>query len=266
MIKRSNKCYPLQEDERKFFEDNGYLILRNVLPREVIALAIEKIDCLWSNYKKKEPKAQALHLFDFLEEEDFFLQFLDWDKTITKVVDLLSPNIFIFHSHLDVHLPGEQALPIEDLEWHKDSDIIEIDLNASKTHMFSVKVSYWLSDVSKPGRGNLLIIPGSHKMERSSLSELDFEKAIPMLVSPGDAVLFDRRVWHTRSPNTSGVTRKALFYGYSFRWLASRDTFRRRKKTDNPVWNQLLGCYADPRSRYRPTLEDLPMRIWTVAD
>ncbi|OLT65425.1 hypothetical protein BI334_10525 [Moorena producens 3L] len=264
MTEKTNKRYPLTEEERVFFDDNGYLILKGVLPDDVVTLALEKVDDLWRKHKQKEPESQSIHLFDFVEEEDFFLNLLDWDKTITKVVNLLSSNIFLFHSHLDVNLPGEQPLPIEKLEWHRDSDIIEMDLNVLKTHMFSVKVSYWLSDVSKPNRGNLLIIPGSHKMERSSLSKADFEKAVPMLVAPGDAVFFDRRVWHARSPNISSVTRKALFYGYSFRWLASRDIFRRHKKTDNPVWNQLLGCYEDPRSRYKPNLKDLPMGIWDV--
>ncbi|NEQ17850.1 MAG: hypothetical protein F6K44_30785, partial [Moorea sp. SIO3E2] len=227
MTEKTNKRYPLTEEERVFFDDNGYLILKGVLPDDVVTLALEKVDDLWRKHKQKEPESQSIHLFDFVEEEDFFLNLLDWDKTITKVVNLLSSNIFLFHSHLDVNLPGEQPLPIEKLEWHRDSDIIEMDLNVLKTHMFSVKVSYWLSDVSKPNRGNLLIIPGSHKMERSSLSKADFEKAVPMLVAPGDAVFFDRRVWHARSPNISSVTRKALFYGYSFRWLASRDIFRR---------------------------------------
>ena len=40
----------------------------------------------------------------------------------------------------------------------------------------------------------------------------------------GDAVLFDRRLWHRRSRNGSPITRKALFYAYTFRWVRARAT------------------------------------------
>jgi ectoine hydroxylase-related dioxygenase (phytanoyl-CoA dioxygenase family) len=47
--------------------------------------------------------------------------------------------------------------------------------------------------------------------------------AIEVTARPGDAVIFDRRVWHARSVNQSAVTRKAVFFGYTYRWVASRD-------------------------------------------
>jgi len=36
-------------------------------------------------------------------------------------------------------------------------------------------------------------------------------------------VMFDRRLWHMRSPNTSNVTRKVLFLAYAYRWIRPRD-------------------------------------------
>jgi hypothetical protein len=41
-----------------------------------------------------------------------------------------------------------------------------------------------------PGRGNTLIVPGSHLQNES-------------------------RIWHSRSANTSDRTRKVIWYGYS---------------------------------------------------
>ena len=49
---------------------------------------------------------------------------------------------------------------------------------------------------------------------------------MPVLAKPGTAVFFDRRIFHASSPNTSDVTRKVLFYGYSYRWLRPRDDMR----------------------------------------
>ena len=86
----------------------------------------------------------------------------------------------------------------------------------------SLKVAYFLSDTSEPGRGNFWVIPGSHlrdKLERPADGIGQPEGAVPVLAKPGTAVFFDRRLWHTASPNWSDVTRKVLFYGYGYRWI-----------------------------------------------
>ena len=64
-----------------------------------------------------------------------------------------------------------------------------------------------------------------------------------VLVPPGGAVLFDRRIWHTSSANISAITRKVLFYGYSYRWLRPRDdqSFEGLFAQCEPIRKQLLG-------------------------
>jgi ectoine hydroxylase len=56
-------------------------------------------------------------------------------------------------------------------------------------------------------------------------------------------VLFDRRVWHARSDNHSAITRKAVFFGYTYRWVRTRDKppNRRHRAGFTPVQRQLLG-------------------------
>ena len=72
------------------------------------------------------------------------------------------------------------------------------------------------------------LIPGSHKLDtRPPNSENDPdgdpEGATDLLVKRGTAVLFDRRMWHSRGWNFSELTRKVLFMGYSYRWLRGLD-------------------------------------------
>jgi hypothetical protein len=64
-------------------------------------------------------------------------------------------------------------------------------------------------------------------------------------------VFFDRRIWHTRSRNHSQYTRKAVFFGYTYRWTAIRDDIAPIRASDRlarltPVQQQLLGGAADP--------------------
>jgi len=68
----------------------------------------------------------------------------------------------------------------------------------------------------------------------------DPEGAVEVTGGPGDAVLFDRRIWHARSRNYSGYTRKAVFFGCTYRWAAIRD--------DTTAVRAGLARPADPRS------------------
>ncbi|MCY4110318.1 MAG: hypothetical protein OXF96_00070, partial [Chloroflexi bacterium] len=59
--------------------------------------------------------------------------------------------------------------------------------------------------------------------------------AIPVCAPAGSAVIFDRRLWHDGSPNAAPWSRRALFYGYGYRWI------RRRDKDAMPVPPNLLA-------------------------
>jgi len=90
-----------------------------------------------------------------------------------------------------------------------------------------------LSDVSEPGRGNLKVVPGSYLtnwidgLPRRDIPWPDPAGAIEVTAGPSDAVFFDRRIWHARSRNYSQHTRKAVFFGYTYRWTAIRDDIAR---------------------------------------
>jgi ectoine hydroxylase-related dioxygenase (phytanoyl-CoA dioxygenase family) len=73
----------------------------------------------------------------------------------------------------------------------------------------------------------------------------DPDGAIEVLANPGDVVLFDRRIWHARSDNHSDITRKAVFFGYTYRWVASRDDIPAWSPDFTPVQRQLLGLLAE---------------------
>ncbi len=131
--------------------------------------------------------------------------------------------------------------------WHQDGDRANQDIETSSRPRLSVKVAYFLSGVSTPNRGNLHLIPGSHLQDEIDLPP-DAAKlpggGIPVLASPGTAVVFDRRIWHSRGPNNSTVTRKALFSVYAHRWIRPRNQVEVSDEQWpglSPVRRQLLG-------------------------
>jgi hypothetical protein len=128
-------------------------------------------------------------------------------------------------------------------------------------------VAYFLSDTSEPGRGNFWVIPGSHLCDTLKLPEDRVGQpagARPVLAKPGTAVFFDRRLWHTASPNWSTVTRKVLFYGYGYRWIRTKDdmTVHGLWGRSDPIRRQLLGDGINANGRYSPTDADVPLRVW----
>ena len=84
-------------------------------------------------------------------------------------------------------------------------------------------------------------------------------------VKAGSAVLFDRRMWHSRGINTSEITRKVLFLGYSYRWLRGLDYNVIPEKIlakCDPIRRQLLGDGVDVKGWWQPTDEDVPLMTW----
>jgi hypothetical protein len=66
---------------------------------------------------------------------------------------------------------------------------------------------------------------------------------VPLSVRAGAALLLDRRLWHSRSPNRGPHTRKVIWVGYAYRWLRPKDEMTVAHLLDgaDPVRRQLLG-------------------------
>src|SRR5262249_2724048 len=88
-------------------------------------------------------------------------------------------------------------------------------------------------------------------------------EAQPVCVPPGTAIIFDRCLVHSASKNISTVTRKALFYGYAYRWVQpmyDQHTIWRRSGKD-AIRRQLLG-HGSAYRRFFPRSRDVPLRGW----
>jgi ectoine hydroxylase-related dioxygenase (phytanoyl-CoA dioxygenase family) len=193
---------------------------------------------------------------------------VDEPRVLPKVWGILGWNIYLYHAHLIVTPPT--GLPPDDktFGWHQDSGRVNVEMESHPRPRLSLKVAYFLSDVSVPGRGNFWVIPKSHL--RDTLDDKPTTGvgqppgAVPVCVKPGTAVFFDRRLWHTASPNWSDVTRKVLFYGYGYRWIRTKDdmTVQSLWEKADPVRRQLLGDGVNANGHYTPTDADVPLRGW----
>lgn len=264
--------YCLTENERLEFEKNGFFVVEDAIPLQMVADLTAVVDRLDATYRPERGLGphDALNLLDFVGKDELFLELLDWPKTFPKVWGILGWNIQLYHSHLIVTPPrASDDKPVKRrLGWHQDSGRLNIELEGNPRPRVSLKVAFFLSDTSELGRGNFYVCPGSHlqnTLEFPGDGVSDPEGAAAVRAKPGTAVFFDRRLWHSASPNFSNMTRKVLFYGYSYRWLRPRDNMTVSHFMDgcDPIRRQLLGASINGGMGYTsPREEDVPLRTW----
>ena len=246
----------LTEAERTKFERDGFIVIENALPAPMVEGLIEAVDSV---------KAGV----DFIGKDDRFLELIDWQRTLPKVWGILGWNIHLYHTHITVTPP----VPLEDrpskkrLHWHQDSGRVSLDIETVPAPRISVKVGYFLTDVSEGGRGNFSVVPGSHltdEVEYPADGVSNPPDAHEVQVPAGTAVMFDRRIWHAGGWNFSDITRKVLFVGYSMRWFHPRDAMTVSHYMDqcDPIQRQLLGSKTGNLGLTSPKDEDVPLREW----
>ncbi len=273
----------ITEEERTFFEEQGYLYIPNALSTEMREQLVNVVDTLHNKALasgRAKPDSQW-GWSDFLGADDALLNLVDLPTTLPKVWGILGWNIYLYHAHMHVKPPAPAEAEEGEgwLEWHQDSGRVNIELETDPRPRLSLKVAYFLTDVSEPGRGNFYIRPGSHIKSDMSVPLAEIARdpreataddvpddAMPVCVEPGTAVLFDRRLWHSRSPNHSQMTRKALFYGYGYRWIRPKDEMSVEPLYErcDPIRRQLLGAATRNNGRYVPSEEDVPLRGWLI--
>ena len=263
----------LTEDERRQFDERGCFVVPNALPPELLARLVDAVDRLEAEHRPRrglEP-SQPLNHLDCIGYDDAFLELLEWPQTIARVIDILGWHIQLYHSHLIVTppLPPDAGSESPRLHWHQDSGRLNLDLETDPRPRVSLKVGFLLTDTSEPDRGNFHVVPGSHLRNALEFPEEGAEhpEATPIRARAGDAVFFDRRLWHAAGRNRSNVTRKAVFFGYSYRWLRPRDdmTVDRYLAEADPIRRQLLGASPTGGFGYTsPSDADVPLRAWLV--
>jgi hypothetical protein len=262
--------YALTPAERWTFEETGLLMVEDALPPSLVAELTARVDAIHQRHIQAghDPRKPLFHP-NFIPEDDLFLDLVDWPRVFPRVWGILGWNIYLYHCHLIVTGPSGDAQPevVKTFGWHQDSGRVNLEMESHPRPRLSLKVAYFLSDTSEAGRGNFWVIPGSHlrdDLERPADGIGQPEGAVPVLAKPGTAVFFDRRLWHTASPNWSDVTRKILFYGYGYRWIRTKDdmTVQDLWPRCSPIRRQILGDGVNANGHFTPTDDDVPLRVW----
>lgn len=257
----------LTAEEHAGFERDGFLMIPGALDTGLLDRLLAVAATADAEFRA-EPGVGEFHVLnqhDLIGRDDVYLELVDLATTFPKVWGVLGWHIQLFHTQLIVTPPTHPGAVRGGYGWHQDNNRMNLDLETSPQPRVSVKLGYFCTDLPEPGMGNLCVVPGSHRLGRPSVPMGEQpEGAIEVCARAGDALLFDRRLWHSASTNHSERTRVFLTVGYSYRWLRpkSRMDFGPWLDTLPPIRRQLLGATTGANQWFDPSDADVPLRDW----
>ena len=248
----------LTTEQRRSFEEDGFLVVPGALPAETVARLVEAGDRLAQPLLGKpelrgKPEYNHLDLRPGLLKEEALFDLVAHGSTVPLVVQLLSPNIHLHSTTLIYKRPESPDDPPFRRGWHRDIRIPR-DLGHKGLPLVGIKVCYCLTDFHQSNCGMTLMARGTHlrteplAIPKGGVDPPDVE-VCDLRLNAGDALFFENRIFHTAAPNRSNRVSKVLMYGYAYRWMKPEVYLevpdpRLLEKAD-PVTRQLLGGYRD---------------------
>lgn len=248
-------------------KEHGYTIVPEAISPEQVerySAGMDRALDAHAGRTREEPEKRRSQLYGIPALDPVLIEPLTTPTTLPVVCAFLGWNIHLHHSHLDITRPlppGEES----SYRWHRDMQSTTYTL-PPPLPLLSVKVGYFLTDVLTQDRGSLLVLPGSHQsdvLERAEDFSQDQPTAVPILAKAGSAIIMDARTWHSVGKNRSSVTRKMIYYAYTYRWIRPSEEVRLDEAAAaalSPVEQQLLGASTSLQGFHFPQDDDVPLR------
>ena len=264
----------LSRDQVEFYEENGYLVLKNRLNAEMIGAvraeiarleqqavgmteSDDRID-LEDSHRPDDPRVRRIKLPH--KQSQLFNELLHSDAILAPVRDLIGPDLRLHTTKLNMKSAGYGAA----IEWHQDFAFYP------HTNDDVLAVALIIDDM-KLENGPLMVFPGSHKgpiydhhddgvfaggidMKRSGL---DMADAVPLTGPAGSISIHHARIIHGSAQNLSDSPRRLMFFEVmaadAFPVMGSMTRFEGIE-----TYNELMLCGAPTLT---PRLADVPVRI-----
>lgn len=208
------------ERARTEYEENGFSIIRNVIPPDLLEETKSHVAWLTDRYPDLRPE----HLHHPLIRNDAFWVRLVSDPRLVDIAEFfLGPDIACFTAHY-ICKPPHDGQPVL---WHQDGSYWKLDPMRALTVWVAV-------DECTTENGCLRVIPGSHRLplyqpvrqtdSPNMLFSVSEEKlveewteqhgVVDVELNPGDVEIHHPNILHCSEPNTSAQRRCGLDIGY----------------------------------------------------
>lgn len=217
----------LTPQERQFYEENGYLLVRGLLSREEalgyrteahalmdrLVAAQRDVEATWESARglvATAPRTQLLHRHNVEFFSAAFHMLLLDDRFTSRAADIIgSPNVQLHHTKLFIK-PPENGSPFP---MHQDHPFFPHRLHSMIAAIFHF-------DDAPVEKGCLRVVPGSHTQgplpHRSEggwhlpFEEYPLESSIALSAKAGDVLFFSYLTIHGSGVNVSNEARTTL--------------------------------------------------------
>ena len=267
---------PVPQDQIRQFDEEGYLVVRNVLDEASNATLLEASDRLIASDIQTSRQSNPTGLYDGFRNsialDDAYIPLMTHPKILPLVIHLLGSNLQLMTSHLIYKYPNRPDTPEHHRApgWHRDYLQAMMALGHYSIPRIELKCAYYFTDLSRPKSGNTMVVPGSNQATAPLAvpEDGDPDGAIEPLLNPGDCLLFENRTWHAGAVNLSDHIRKGIMVGFGYRWVMPMD-FRRQDPAFveklSPLERFLVGEQYDDVVNFQPDGGANPLADWCRA-
>ena len=224
----------LTSEEKQFYEENGYLLKKNLVPLDWIAQVKQEIEGIHERMAAQAPEgvtvswevyddpAKPKRIKQLMHSETVspaLNRILRCDAVLDIVQGLIGPDVSLYHSKLLLKAAHDgTAIP-----WHQDYAYWKRDDN--RPLMVNCQLAI---DEATLENGCIQYVPGSHKwgLQEHERTKQTFgvflpghyherEDAVSVEMAPGDGVFFNALVVHGSAANASGRDRRMNTFAYN---------------------------------------------------
>jgi hypothetical protein len=210
---------PLTQDQRALYEQQGYLVLPQILTEKGLELARQQCMKAWGNEKKSySPDATWLKnaLLQNIHHQAQIVRDYYFNGPLVDVAEqLIGPNIKSVTSQLTFKMRGNT----KPFPWHQDNGYGELDPYNAVSTLTAL-------DDANEDNGCLWLIPGSHLQGQFDLKrtnddiaqgniidlDIDDNRSVAMPVKAGDCLLFNCWMLHKSDGNFAADRDRRILY------------------------------------------------------
>ena len=228
MLPPLQKHQQMTDEQRHIFDLQGYIVLKNVVPLEVIQEVNTVLDWLEKLSPEELPYGVShgkprtddeLYLANMVEAHPIFHQFIDHPAVIPIIREITLGLFRLNHAYSIYRWGGGYTyMHMQNTPMHPKATY-----HCQNGEMFSLtsKAVFPISE-QRAEDGCFAAIPGSHKanfVNPFGVHPDENPNLVPVLADPGDCIIFTEAMTHGSYVNTSGRPRRTLYYCYSVGYM-----------------------------------------------
>ncbi|MFD2083492.1 Phytanoyl-CoA dioxygenase (PhyH) [Actinopolymorpha cephalotaxi] len=245
------------ELDRFVFESWGYLVIPDVLTAE------EAEECYDASERLHAARDKEFgQLGRGYETESSLERLIDHPAVLPKVRGLFGDR-FVLQSSWNTMQPAHGRTG----GWHQDgSGAYDFGKLGYPVPLIQLRASFLLTDQTRPGTGNMELIPGSHRSTVPLPADIRAARGdVPIghvICAPiGSVLLFHNGVWHRTYRHDGDRDRYTAHYVYSPPWVRPADRLTNSAdflERTTPMRRALMGEFERPDAPYGAGYEPPP--------